>query len=270
LKCSFCPCSHRAGSKSGLCRAHYQQRLRGRQLSVLWRRPWTAQEKAILREHAFIKTANELATMLNRSRKAIEQQRSLLGLVRRPWFRWDARSRTIVRDMNARGFADTDIGERLGVNRKTVNAERRRLGLQHQGHGPQARKKICQSTRQQLASLGLQSMAQLRLASWAARALERGWPTEINGRPINFRHIQILDVLHDKGPHTRQRLAAAIGMPWKGSRKSLVSNGKGGSYLAELMRAGLVVSLGKCAKGRGRGKSANLYSLTITTERRHG
>jgi hypothetical protein len=77
----------------------------------------------------------------------------------------------------------------------------------------------------------------------------------------------MLNAMWDNGPMTRRELADAIGMPWKGSRKSLVSNDPEGSYLAHLIARGLVVSLGRIKKGKGRGHSCQVYSLPLWIER---
>jgi len=71
---------------------------------------------------------------------------------------------------------------------------------------------------------------------------------------------------------TRRQLAAAIGMPWKGSRKSLCGNGPGGSYLATLMRRGLVVVQKRAVKASGKGKSVDLYMIPLQVKRgvQHG
>jgi DNA-binding IclR family transcriptional regulator len=94
--------------------------------------------------------------------------------------------------------------------------------------------------------------------AYKAFAKESGWPDDL--RP---RAVQILNLLASHGmPLTRKQIAEKIGMPWKGSRKSLHSNDKEGSYLANLQARGLVIKLGKIANTNcGRGSGVSLYTL---------
>lgn len=89
--------------------------------------------------------------------------------------------------------------------------------------------------------------------------------------PAGTTHLHVR-TLWERGPMTRLELAEAIGMAWKGSRKSLAGNGPGGSYLPTLMRRGLVVSLGRIVqtgpKGKRKGRNVHLYSLPLTIQRR--
>ena len=122
------------------------------------------------------------------------------------------------------------------------------------------RLKTAEATRRQYEGMGIPSLSQLRLDCWARRARELGWPDDLGPR-----HLQILHHLYHTGPMTRREIAAAIGTPWKGSRKSLVSNDPEGLYLAHLMNRGLVVSLGRLRKfpGKGKGSSLQVYSIPL-------
>lgn len=93
-------------------------------------------------------------------------------------------------------------------------------------------------------------------------AASSGWPEDLAPREVH-----ILEVLSASDPMTRPEIARAIGMPWIGSRRSLKGNTPGGSYLASLMRRGLVASLGRVVRGQGRGHSLHLYTLAIDAER---
>ena len=96
--------------------------------------------------------------------------------------------------------------------------------------------------------------------------LRRGLGLPSDLRP---RAVAILNALYDRGPMTRRELADVIGMPWKGSRKSLASNDPEGSYLAHLAARGLVraVKRGNRVTGRGRGHSTNVYMIPLTIKR---
>lgn len=235
-------------------------------LGLLSRRRFTPADVAFLREHYGTMPARELARRLGRSVTVVYQKADKLGLCEERK-RWDPSLGEQLRRLNAEGNSDTEVARILGFERHTVTRHRKRLGLPDQSYGPQSRASLRAGVRRQLDRLGIASMNQLRVESWRKLARERGWPDEVCGRKVCHRHVQILEALWHRGPQTRQQIAEAIGMPWKGSSKSLVSNDKGGSYLAALMRAGLVVSLGRVARGQGRGKSVQLYSLAMDVER---
>ena len=232
---------------------------------------WTSEEDAKLRDHyrpGEPGVAGRIAAMLGRSVKSVHHRARALGLSRTNFCWTPEGERTLLR-LNAEGETDTAIAAVLGTERHVVSKRRAELSLSSNAHGPVARQRIRAAAHRQCERLGLEALSQLRLAAWAADAIARGWPTEVNGRPINPRMVQILDALHDSGPATRQQLCERIGMPWRGSRKSLMSNGPGGSYTAELIRSGLVVRLGRQVIGKGKGRSVNLYALAPTVERAH-
>lgn len=231
------------------------------------RRFWTDADDDFLAANYGRMSTADLCARLGRSMRSVYHRAGLLGLMdaRRPW---TADELATIRRLNAEGWSDTQIGERLGRDRHMVTIRRKRLGLPSHAYGEKANDLLREAVRRQLDRSGLENLAHLRLATWAARAAERGWPSEINGRPINPRFVQILDMLYERGPQTKRGIAAALGMKCEGeSRDILMSNGKGGSYLAELMRAGLVVCLGKIAKGVGKGRSVCVYSLSMDVER---
>jgi hypothetical protein len=231
------------------------------------RRYWTPAEEEYLAANYKRSSAREVGLKLGRSMKSVYHRAWLLGLMdaRDPWTDDDEAE---LRRLNADGWSDTQVGERLGRDRHMVSKRRKRLGLPSHAHGEKAADLVRQGVRRQLDRAGLRNLAHLRLASWAERAAERGWPDQINGRPINMQFIQILDMLYERGPQTKLGIAEALGMRTAGESKSILkSEGKGGSYVAELMRAGLVVCLGRLAKGRGKGSSKCVYSLSMDVER---
>lgn len=87
----------------------------------------------------------------------------------------------------------------------------------------------------------------------------RGWPED-----LRHRAVQILDLLYARGPMTRREIAEALGMPWKGSSKSLVSNDPEGTYLAHLQARGLVVRLGRRQQGT---RYEHVYATPLWVER---
>jgi len=148
------------------------------------------------------------------------------------------------------------------VERHTVGNWRKRLGLPANTLSVHRRELIREKSAEQLRAAGLTTLAELRAPTFRQRALASGGPADL--RP---RAVQMLNALWDRGPMTRRELADVLGMPWKGSRKSLVSNDPEGSYLAHLTRRGLVVNLGRVVRGTGSGHSACLYALAFDIER---
>lgn len=89
---------------------------------------------------------------------------------------------------------------------------------------------------------------------------KHGWPDY-----LRVRHVQILDLLYEQGPHTREQIGYAIG--WRierGQRHLLASKYGRGSYLADLMAAGFVVrSRGRCVRKDRKGKSVYQYFCAV-------
>lgn len=226
------------------------------------KRYWTPEEDAVLRERLGRETAASIAARLGRKARSVHNRTRQLGLAA-PAPRLSAADRAEVRRLHALGWCDTEIGAALGHERHSIGRARARMGLAANAASDHRRRQVAARTRRQLDDLGVRSLGELRSVAFRAYALEHGWPAGL--RP---RAVQILELLHRDGPKTRRQIAEALGMPWKGSRKSLVSNDPEGSYLAHLMARGLVVSLGRVVRGRGKGRSCHLYSLALDATRR--
>lgn len=229
------------------------------------RQMWSEEELGQLRTLYGTVSLKEIARRMGRSVSSVScQVYDRLQLERyRPHRSDPSQFRRKVKRLHGTGLSDQEIADELGCSRKWVSEIRVRLGLPAWGNSPRRRARVRATTAEQLAAAGVRSLAELRCQVWRERARSQGWPDDL--RP---RAVQILSTLWERGPMTRRELADAIGMPWKGSRKSLVSNDPEGSYLAHLMARGLVVSLGRIAKRKGRGTSVHVYSLPMTIERR--
>jgi hypothetical protein len=143
-----------------------------------------------------------------------------------------------------------------------VSHHRQALGLPSNATHPRRRARVAERTRRQVAEAGVASLAEVRVLAFRKFAVLSGWPGDLTPR-----QVLILEALDARGPLTRPEIAEAIGMPWKGSRKSLVGNVPGGSYLAHLIRRGLVTNLGRIVRQSGQGRSIHLYTLAIIAER---
>lgn len=224
-------------------------------------RLYTDKQIAFVRENYGQMSATQIGKHIGRTNRSVYQFAGRLGLSEKRPPLGESFDRQLGQ-MHKRGLTDTAIAEKLGCERHAVGDHRRKLGLPDNTLSQWRRRQVAKKTREQLSKAGLPSLAAVRIKSFRDRARAAGWPEEL--RP---RAVQILNTLWDRGPMTRRELAEAIGMPWKGSRKSLVSNDPEGSYLAHLIKRGLVINLGRIRKGGGRGGSTCVYSLPLWIER---
>jgi len=227
---------------------------------------FTADEQAVIREYYKKVDAREIAKLLDRSLTSVYQTARRMGLATATHRFTDADAKRLI-EMAAAGHCNRCIGRELKFERHEIARWRAKLGAR-----PLTVKampsscttciaKVRANTARQCQEAGVESLGQVRALAIRQYAIDNGWPADLRARAV-----QILNVLRDHGPQTRRQLAERIGVPWKGSRKSLVSNDPEGSYLAHLQARGLVVRLGRIVKGSSVGKSVNLYSLVLNWE----
>lgn len=230
------------------------------------RRFWTDEEKAFVLSHAGKMTAEEIGARLNRPVPGIYGMFKRLGLrIGAPRIDWQTHD-AALRRLNALGYSDAEIAAETGLDRRTLQDRRNKLGLPSNALNERHRRRVAEKTAEQLRKAGLSSLGELRSEAFRQAARACGWPEDL--RP---RSVQILNELYRRGPMTRRQIADAIGMPWKGSRNSLHSNDAEGTYLAHLMRRGLVIRFGRLVKGsadgtQGSGKGQHLYALAPEVE----
>jgi hypothetical protein len=255
----------------GLCLKEIAERLgrtvasvrsRSKLLKLVPDRRWSDAEKQFAIEQRGKLTIDQIAEQLGRSRSAIYQLWDRLNLCER---QQDSRPlQAFIREKHPLGWSDAEMAAAWSaehpeytVGREWVMELRRdKLGLPHNAYSQHRRRRVAEKTKEQLAKAGLPSIGHLRARAFQQFAARHGWPADL--RP---RAVQILDLLYQRGPHTRRQIFDAIGMPWKGSRKSLVSNDPEGSYLAHLAARGLIVVSQRAVRGKGRGKSVNVYAI---------
>jgi hypothetical protein len=228
------------------------------------RRPWTDTDRLVVREHFRKVPASQIARQLGRTPSGVFQCARNMGLSIPQRFKAPDMV-AFIRARNAEGWSDAEIAAARGVDRHAVGHVRKSLGLPCNGKtSDRYRARVRAKTAEQLKAAGVPTLAALRCKVYRERSRAAGWPEDL--RP---RAVQMLSVLWERGPQTRRQLAEAIGMPWLGSRKSLVSNDPGGSYLAYLIARGLVISLGRVGTvhGKGKGRSVQVYSLPLFLER---
>lgn len=220
-------------------------------------REYTDRDIAYVRRHYRRQPVAAIAAELRRSVKAIRVLASRLGVARRSGGRAaDPAMLARIRRRHSHGWADPEIAAELGISREWVGELRRRLGLPTNANNSRCRARVAAKTREQCRAAGVRNLGQLRALVHRQRAEAAGWPADL--RP---RAVEILDLLYNHGPKTRRQIADALGMPWKGSRDSLVSNDPEGSYLAHLIARGLVVCLPRALPMPGRGKNVSIYMI---------
>jgi hypothetical protein len=231
---------------------------------IVHRRHWTEQERELLRAQFRKVPAEVIGKQMGRTARMVYQCAWAMGLSMPQRFRAPDMV-AYIREKNAVGWSDSEIAESRRVDRHAVTIVRKELGLPSNAQGDRTRRKLRDALYRQLARVGVRTPGEWRVKIFRDRARAAGWPEDL--RP---RAVQILNALWDRGPMTRREIAEAIGMPWKGSRKSMTSNDTEGSYLAHLIARGLVIVFIRAGKvtGKGKGRSVNIYSLPLDVQRR--
>jgi hypothetical protein len=226
------------------------------------RRMWTEDERAIVKRDYGRQTAAEIARKLGRSARAVYLQAEKQGLAKIHRTKTDEVFIAELRQLHSLGYPDAEIAKVIGCERHTIARWRKGFGLSPNTYSDRRRTQVRAKTAEQLQKANLPTLAMVRAKAFRDYAIASGWPEDLPPRCV-----QILEALSRLGPLTREEIAPAIGLPWIGSRASLKSRGGRGSYLADLMARGFVVSLGRIAGGRGKGGNRNLYTLGLAVEK---
>jgi hypothetical protein len=247
-------------------------RSRSSRLRLVTDRHWSKEEieRAVAMKGK--STTKQIAAATGRSESGVYQLFFRLGLVRQRYKRNERELHAHMRRCHRLGWSDTEAADAWNrdhpgdrMDRHFAAKIRKDLGIPSHASTPHRRARVAARTREQLAKAGLNSTGEIRRRAYIDFCRRRGWPGVV--RP---RLAMILDQLYVHGPMTRRELCHRIGMPWKGSRKSLHGNGPGGSYMAEGMQLGLIVCLGRLnvVHGQGRGKSTCVYAIAPGVKRR--
>lgn len=227
-------------------------------------RQWSKADDATLRRLVGKETYAVIAAGLKRTTRACYMRAHVLGLARRQHRRWKTPAfRRFLRAKHRLGWTDTEIASAFGVYREYATRVRGELALPSNKCSPHRRRTVAARTRAQCAKAGVPTLAALRSKVFREYARAQGWPQDLPPRCV-----QILNTIWKFGPMTRREIAAVIGMPWKGVKKTMVGSVPGGSYPAYLMRRGLVISLGRRKYNGAQGKNTCIYSLPLDIERR--
>lgn len=211
-------------------------------------RPWTDAERDRVRAEYGIMPAAQLAALLGRPLSSLYQMADKLGRVERAHWATDQQVVDALRELHPQGYSDAEIcellGDRLGVavNRHRVGELRRTIGLPTNNATQRYRDRVRENTRKQLNAAGVESLAQLRDERWKQWKRDLGWPEE-----LTVRAVQSLELFYRHGALTRVQLCQMLGVSSK-KRTAPISNGPGGTVLAELQRAGLISRVRKGKK----------------------
>lgn len=239
-------------------------------MSQFVRRPWEYFEDEYLRRYyrSDELTIADMVSDLERSESSIRGRACKLGLTQPR-----VSDRAIVdalREFHP-GWSDSEVARHLAqtgrVDRHRVGVIRRSLGLPDYVGSDHHRRRVAAKTREQLDRAGLESLAQVRCDRFAQWKRSLGWPES-----LTVRAVQALELFYRRGPMTRMQLCAAMGIDKKRrlKRTEPTSNAKGGTVLAELQRAGLLMRLpkqvrsGTCRNGVVR--KVDLYLLNPGVE----
>ncbi|MEO1619142.1 MAG: hypothetical protein AAFV88_25045 [Planctomycetota bacterium] len=240
------------------------------------RRPWSEDEDELI-THCY-KTpeypVGVLANVMQRSRSSVYQRAKTLGLTDAQVYVPDDVVRQAIEDKHPLGWSDAEIARHVaeqhgcGVDRHRLGKMRRTMGLSSNNHSEHQRKRIAAKTTEQLKAAGLPSIGHLRKSAFDKWKRELGWPES-----LTLRAVQALELLWERGPMTRLGLCEAMGIDREhaiANRTEPKSNAKGGTALAELQRAGLVMRLPKQVKSgtdrRGGVRRVDLYLLSPGVE----
>jgi hypothetical protein len=259
-----------------LGRTELDVRQRSTEVRLPVRRVWAPDDLAFLKENYGRQPVDKIAATLRRTVASVRGTAYKLGLSA-PQAENHVELIEFIRERHLLGWTDADMAAAWSAEHpdRTVSREwlcevrRLKAKLPHNAYSDHRRRQVAAKTKEQCQAAGVNSLAEIRGLAYQQFGERKGWPGVF--RP---RLVQILNLLYEQGPHTREQIARAIGMPWESrggmpaSRRSLKSNGKGGSAMAELMRAGLVVRTNRIVPGDGSGKSVHLYAIAPGVQRR--
>jgi hypothetical protein len=221
------------------------------------RRRWTQEELSFVAEHYQARGCEYCAKQLGKSTSAVYNQAFARDFGKRQQFIPTKDVIAAIKKLHPKGYTDAAIAAWLRnrhstpVERHRINRLRESLGLKSNKNSDLRRKQVAAKTREQLKQSGCSSLAEYRVRIWNQWKRELGWPED-----LTVRAVQALEVFYSLGhgiPITRLDLCKAMGIESK-SRTDPKSNAKGGTVLAELIRAGFIGSVHRGVPGAISGK----------------
>lgn len=226
------------------------------------RKVFTPKEDKVIVSNWGKMVAAKIAKKLGRNVQSVYNRVHRLGIGEKHDKKAIAKRKVKIAALHAKGYSGQEIADRVKLTRRTVQGHLARMGLEANGRNERYRKRVAKRTKQQCRDAGVKNLAEVKAMEVRKLAYALGWPDH-----LSLRGIQIVELLYVQGPMTRKQIAAAIGMRWKSSRKAL-SNSRvpGGSYMAELLQAGLLVRLENAITHKGKGNHEDVYMVGLEIE----
>jgi len=256
-----CPAGVAALISTALNRTVASVRSRAKLLGLQTRKLFTPEEIEYVKAHAH-ESSLAVCRKLGRDHHAVLNLRWRLGIGRKH-ADFGPRFVTFIREKAYQGWTATEMAKEWRCDRHAVSRRCKLLGISLERWSPRQISRVRKKTREQCRKAGVSSLAAVRVKAFKDYARRYGLPEDLLPR-----EVQIINFLCRNGPSTRRQIAAGVGFPWKGSRKSLTGNRPEGTYLMHLINRGFVVNLGRVVKGKGSGYSTCLYSVPLTFERK--
>jgi hypothetical protein len=223
--------------------------------------PWADKDDAFLVRTYKRKRIGDVAAHLSRTVSSVYQRANRLGLNEHRNKLELSKRKSKIRKLLKQGLSDSEVAARVLMGRRALTEMRFRMGIPANGRSERYKRRVAKKTREQCKAAGVRNLAEIRAKRFDEFVVSLGWPG------ISVRAAQIAEALYRLGPMTRKQICQAVGMPWRGSRKSLSTNSvPGGSYMAELQRAGIVVRLESAITHRGKGNHEDLYMIGLDVE----
>ena len=266
----------------GLLRCRVSQFRRRMDLPINGSKRYSQADLDYIRDNYGMIATAAIAARLGRSITLIYQAAARLGLckccprlVNRPGLVETLKAR------HAAGWSDSEISRELHTDRHHIANLRRRLGLADLHWTEHRRQRVREKTAEQLREAGVASLGQLRVEVFHKRAREQGWPEDLKPR-----QVEILNLLWDNGPMTREELGRRMGMRKKGRtlpsgrigywfpmHHNTPGHGTDTSYTGNLLKRGLIINLGRIVRNKRPGRETSqglntcLYSLPLDIKR---
>lgn len=229
---------------------------------------WQDNEDAYLRDCYGKEPVAVTASNLNRTLKSVYQRATLLGFQEKRCTLSESQVRELLTELHPQGYSDAEIRQ-VAIDRFGMRVERHRIGrvrrdmrLPTNTASERRRSQIADRTRQQIAKAGLNTIGDLRRLAFDKWKRDHGWPDH-----LTMRAAMAAELFYRRGPMTRAQLCHALGLPAEAvkCRTQPKSNAKGGTVMAELMRAGLLMCLPRQVRSgfdhRGGVRKVHLYLL---------
>lgn len=227
-------------------------------------RTWTATEDEFLRLNYRKSGAKSCGQKLNRCLKSVYQRARDIGLSETKNFATTRQIEELIKEKHPLGYCDSEIA-RIGavelnvdgIDRHRVGEIRRRLKLESNKLSDRRRNQVAEKTREQLRQSGHPNLASLRGETFSKFKASLGWPDE-----LTIRAVQALELFYRHGTLTRIQLCELMGVSSK-KRTAPISNGPGGTVLAELQRAGMIQRIPKGLKTKRRDRRGGIVTCDV-------